>query len=196
MASLHVFTDQELLNHLQKGDHAAFTELYNRYWEKMLFIAWNHTRDKYLAEDIIHEVFMSLWKEKNNFEILSVGAFLATKVKFVVFKHYRKQKRREKLAETNFVFSELSLDEEKLDALFLKEYIDGVVESLPEKCKLAFKYSRYFGMNNSEIATEMNISEKGVEANLTRALKIIRHHLETTGLVLILSAELFRIYKL
>lgn len=196
MASLHVFTDQELLNRLQKGDHAAFTELYNRYWEKLLFIAWNHTRDKYLAEDIIHEVFMSLWKEKNNFEILSVGAFLATKVKFVVFKHYRKQQRREKLAETNLVFAKASLDEEKLDALFLKEYIDGIIETLPEKCKMAFKYSRYSGLKNAEIAAEMNISEKGVEANLTRALKIIKQHLETTGLLLILSAELLKRYNL
>lgn len=196
MPSHHVFTDQELLNLLQKGDHAAFTGLYNRYWEKLLFIAWNHTRDKYTAEDIIHEVFMSLWKERNNVDILNVGAFLATKVKFAVFKYYRKQQRREKLAEKNLVFPEAGAEEEILDALFLKEYIDGIVEKLPEKCKLVFKYSRYAGMKNTEIATEMNISEKGVEASLTRALKIIRHHLETAGLVLILSSELLRSYKL
>jgi RNA polymerase sigma-70 factor (family 1) len=196
MSAPNVFTDQQLMVLLQEGDHAAFTELYGRYWEKMLLIAWNNTKDKSLAEDIVHEVFMSLWNEKNNLEILNVGGFLSTKIKFTIFKNYRKEQRRNKLAELNYEFSDVSLDEEKLDALFLKEYIDGIVEHLPEKCKLVFKYSRHYGMKNAEIATQMDISEKGVEANLTRALKIIRRNLEITGIMVILSYEVFKAYNL
>ncbi|MDP9076806.1 MAG: sigma-70 family RNA polymerase sigma factor [Bacteroidota bacterium] len=196
MTSSNVFSDQELITRLQEGDHAAFTEIYTRYWEKMVLIAWNHTRDKCAAEDIVHEVFISLWKEKNNLRILNVGGFLATKIKFAVFKSYRKEQRRTKLAEMNFDFTEVSLDEEKLDALFLQEYINGIVEDLPEKCRLVFKYSRQLGMKNADIASQMNISEKGVEANLTRALKIIRNNLETTGILLVVSHELLKFYKL
>jgi RNA polymerase sigma-70 factor (family 1) len=196
MTSCNVFSDQELMNLLQEGDHAAFTEIYKRYWENMLLVAWNNTHDKYLAEDIVHEVFISLWKEKNNLQILNVGGFLATKIKFAVFKHYRKEQRRSKLAEMNFSFTELSFDEEKLDALFLQEYINGIVEELPEKCKLVFKYSRQLGMKNVEIANQMGISEKGVEANLTRALKIIRNNLETAGVVLLISHELLKSLRL
>ncbi|SDE58397.1 RNA polymerase sigma-70 factor, ECF subfamily [Mucilaginibacter pineti] len=192
MTPPNIFSDQELMNLLQEGDHAAFTEIYKRYWEKLVLIAWNHTRDKALAEDIVHEVFISLWNEKNNFQILNVGGFLATKIKFVVFKNYRKEHRRCKLAEMNFNFSEVSLDEEKLDALFLQDYINGIINDLPEKCKLVFKYSRQLGMKNSEIAAQMNISEKGVEANLTRALKIIRSNLEAAGLVALISHEFFK----
>jgi RNA polymerase sigma-70 factor (ECF subfamily) len=188
----NIFSDQELMNLLQEGDHAAFTEIYKRYWEKLVLIAWNHTRDKALAEDIVHEVFISLWNEKNTFQILNVGGFLATKIKFVVFKNYRKEHRRSKLAEMNFNFSDVSLDEEKLDALFLQDYINGIINELPEKCKLVFKYSRQLGMKNSEIAAQMNISEKGVEANLTRALKIIRSNLEAAGLVALISHEFFK----
>ena len=192
MTPPNIFSDQELMNLLQEGDHAAFTEIYKRYWEKLVLIAWNHTRDKALAEDIVHEVFISLWNEKNNFQILNVGGFLATKIKFVVFKNYRKEHRRSKLAEMNFNFSDVSLDEEKLDALFLQDYINGIINELPEKCKLVFKYSRQLGMKNSEIAAQMNISEKGVEANLTRALKIIRSNLEAAGLVALISHEFFK----
>lgn len=192
MTSPNVFSDQELMALLQEGDHAAFTEIYKRYWGKMVLIAWNHTRDKALAEDIVHEVFISLWNEKNNFQILNVGGFLATKIKFVVFKNYRKEQRRNKLTEMNFNFSDVSLDEKKLDALFLQDYINGIIDELPEKCKLVFKYSRQLGMKNAEIASQMNISEKGVEANLTRALKIIRSNLEAAGLVALISHEFFK----
>lgn len=187
-----VLSDQELMDLLQEGNRHAFTELYNRYWEKMLSIAWNNTHDKAVAEDIVHEVFISLWKERNNFNIINVGGFLATKIKFVVFKNYRKEHRRSKLAEANYQFCDICLDEEKLDALFLKEYIDGIVENMPDRCKMVFKYSREAGMKNCEIASALNISEKGVEANLTRALKIIRNKLEVTGLMLLISHDVMR----
>jgi len=190
MNSPKVLSDQELLGRLDSGDHAAFTELYNRYWEKLLLIAWNHTNDKSTAEDIVHEVFISLWKKKFDFEIENVGGYLATKVKFVIFENYRKQQRRIRLAQQNLVIEEVSRDEQKMDALFLSEYINGIVEELPEKCKLVFHYSREKGMKNKEIAQAMNISEKGVEANLTRALKIIKDRIRSAfpiTLMLILS---------
>jgi RNA polymerase sigma-70 factor (family 1) len=195
MIALTTFSDQELMDLVQQGNQPAFAELYKRYWEKMVLIAWNGTNDKALAEDIVHEVFIALWNEKNNFQIINVGGFLATKIKFAVFKIYRKVQRRSKLAEMNYDFSEVSLDEEKLDALFLKEYIDQIVEHLPEKCKLVFKCSRQLGLKNSEIASQMNISEKSVEANLTRALKTIRNNLEITSLVIIVLHTLFQVYR-
>lgn len=185
-------SDQDLLPLLQEGNDAAFTELYNRYLEKLLLIAWNHTKDRALAEDIVHEVFISVLKEKYPFQIVNVGGFLATKIKFVVFKNYRKEQRRNKLAENNLIFRDLTLDEEKLDALFLKEYIDGVVDSLPEKCKLTYKYSRELGLNNSEIAAQMKVTEKGVEANLTRALKIIRRSLDIIGVLSLISFDVIK----
>ncbi|MDB5126852.1 RNA polymerase sigma factor [Mucilaginibacter sp.] len=187
-----ILSDQELMSLLQEGNRHAFTELYKRYWEKLVLIAWNNTNDKAQAEDIVHEVFIALWKERNNFNIVNVGGFLATKIKFVIFKNYRKEHHRSKLAEANYQFCDICLDEEKLDALFLKEYIDGVIENLPERCRLVFKYSREGGMKNAEIASAMNISEKGVEANLTRALKIIRNNLELTGLMLLISHDIIR----
>ncbi|SDT33988.1 RNA polymerase sigma-70 factor, ECF subfamily [Mucilaginibacter mallensis] len=196
MTPPNVLSDQELMALLQEGDNFAFTQIYKRYWEKLVLIAWNHTNDKSSAEDIVHEVFISLWKNKNSLSIYNVGGFLATKVKYVVFDHYRKDLRRSKLAERNFNFSDICFDEERLDALFLQEYINGIVEELPEKCKLVFNYSRHLGMKNSEIASKMNISEKGVEANLTRALKIIRNSIETAGFVITISHELLKTFKL
>lgn len=189
-----VLSDQELMRLSQEGNHIAFTELYKRYWKKLLAIAWNHTNDKGLAEDIVHEVFLSLWTDKIGVEILNVGGFLATKMKFAIFKNYRKELHRSKLAKLNYSFSDISLDDQELDAFFLKEYIDGIIQNLPEKCKLVFKYSRQSGMNNADIASQMNISEKGVEANLTRALKIIRNNLEATSLILLISQEFLKKY--
>lgn len=168
------YSDAELITLVHKRDHHAFTEIYNRYWRKLLMIAWNHSEDNSQAKDLVHEVFMSLWERTDGIEIQNVGAFLATAMRFRLFQYLQKEQRRFMLVKENYTFSELADDDEKLTALFLKEYIDGIVEEMPEKCKLVFKYSREHCLKNSEIAEKMDISEKGVEANLTRALKILR----------------------
>jgi len=169
---------------LREGDQKAFTEIYHRYWKKLLAIAWNHSNKSEHAKDIVHEVFMSLWERRNTIEIQNPAAFLATAVKFSLFKYHLKEHRRAELAKENYSFDEASHDDAVLDALFLQEFIDGIVEEMPEKCRLVFKYSRDLGLKNTEIAQKIKISEKGVEANLTRALKILRNELKDYGLVI------------
>lgn len=192
MSAQNLFSDLELLELMAQGRQDAFTEIYNRYWKKMLLVAWNHTRDKAQAEDIVHEVFLSLWEKRQDKLIENVPAYLSTSVKFSIFKHYQREHRRARLASTNYAFNEIANEEEVLDALFLKEYINGIVEQLPEKCRLTFQYSRLEGLSNTEVAAKMGISEKGVEANLTRALKVIRGNLKNTGLLVLLSPEIWK----
>ncbi|WP_207534517.1 RNA polymerase sigma-70 factor [Desertivirga arenae] len=183
MSDYNRVSDSSLLSCIAIDDHRAFEEIYRRYWKKMLKISWNHTKDTDASKDIVHEVFLSLWQRRASLEIKDLPAFLATSVKFSVFKHYQREQRRSALARENYQPETLTQDESKLDALFLEEFINGIVEQLPERCQLVFKYSRIYGMKNSEIAEKLSISEKGVEANLTRALKIIRHELKNAGLL-------------
>ena len=134
---------------------------------------------------------MSLWERRNTIEIQNATAFLATAVKFSLFKYHLKEHRRAQLAKENYSFDEASHDDASLDALFLQEFIDGIVEEMPEKCRLVFKYSRDLGMMNAEIAQKIKISEIGVEANLTRALKIHRHELKDYGLAILVMLHYF-----
>ena len=184
------YTDQELLQSLRQDKKGAYNEIYSRYWKKMLIVAWNHSKDEEIAKDILQEVFIDLWEKYRNYDIQSLPAFLATAVKFKVFKHYQKEHRRAALAMKNIVFDENSRDEEKLDARFLKDMIDGIVEEMPEKCRLVFHYSRNLGLKNDEIAEQANITKKTVENTLNRALRIIRGKLKEHGITLIVIVKL------
>jgi RNA polymerase sigma-70 factor (ECF subfamily) len=184
MANYTKYSDIQLMGLLKKRDHLAFTEIYNRYWRKLLMVAWNHSQENSHAKDLVHEVLMSLWERNDDFEVENVAAFLATAMRLRLFQHYQKEQRRTELAKDNYVFSEQTDDDQKIDAYFLKEYINGIVEEMPEKCRMVFKYSREYGLKNSEIAEKMSISEKGVEASLTRALKILRWRLKGYGILL------------
>jgi RNA polymerase sigma-70 factor (ECF subfamily) len=195
MFNYGVYTDEQLTALLKEGDHAAYTEIYRRYWKKLLLIAWNHSKDQLAAKDIVHDVFISLWERYTDVEINNLSAFLATSVKFTVYKYYQKEQRRNDLALQNYEYEITVNDEDKLDAIFLQEYVNGIVEKMPEKCRLVFGYSRNLGMKNSEIATKIQITEKGVEANLTRALRIIRGELKNHGWILIIAIHIHRLFK-
>lgn len=192
MSDYSSYTDEQLTFYLKKGEQTAFTEIYNRYWRVMLAVAWNHSKDKAVSKDIVHDVFISLWERRDQVNIQNLPGFLAGSIKLSVYHYYQKEQRRSELAQKNFEYETIAKEEDKLDARFLQQYIDGMVEELPEKCRLVFRYSRENGMKNSEIAAQMQISEKGVEANLTRALKIIRGGLKKYGVMLIVAVHVYR----
>lgn len=190
MGYIH-YTDPELLQLLRENNRAAYNEIYNRYWKKMLLVAWNHSRNEELAKDIVQEVFITLWEKRQQQNIQSLSAFLATAIKYQVFKHYRKEQRRAALARDNYTFEATSQDEALLEARFLKDLIDGIVEEMPEKCRLVFHYSRNLGLNNHEIAEQTDVTRKTVENTLNRALRIIRGQLKNHGITLFAIAHFF-----
>ncbi|MBC9914293.1 RNA polymerase sigma-70 factor [Chitinophaga varians] len=167
-------TDADLIMSLREGNSSAFTEIYHRYWKRLLAIAYLHSRDKIIAEEIVQEVFISLWNRRNELYIDNVNAYLATAVKLSVFKQQVRQKRRDEIREQVAVPDTASFDEEQIYTRFLQQQINGVVEVLPEKCRLVFKLSREEGLTIPEVAHRMGIAEKTAEAHLTKALKVLK----------------------
>lgn len=182
-------SDQELIELLKVKDQGAFAEIYSRYWNKLMAIAYNHTKDKSAAQEIVQELFIGLWNRRDQLEILNIGNYLATAIKFSIYKQIDKEKRRREVENNGTGFYNYSEDEEKIEAKFLQEYINGLVEQLPEKCRLVFNYSRVQGLSIPEIADEMNISEKTVEGHLTKGLKTIKSNLKDSGILSLLVTE-------
>jgi RNA polymerase sigma-70 factor (family 1) len=174
MTSFAGLSDIETLQLLVNGEDSAFTEIYNRYWRKLIALAYSHTKDKFLAEEIVQEVFLSLWNRKDTVKIESLSSYLATAIKFSVFKSVYNTNRRSKIIEKLSFHSSPDLPEEIVHAKFLQEYLNGIIEELPEKCRIVYLQSRQQGLSIKEIALEMSISEKTVEAHLTKALKVLR----------------------
>lgn len=154
-------------------------EIYHRYWDKLLAIGYNHARNKEVAEEIVQDVLLSLWNRRHEIEIDRPAAWLATAVKFSVFKSLARENRRKDLLQDHTATSTdqavASFDEELIQAKFLKEYVNGLVAGLPEQCRLVFVYSRDHQLSTKEIAETLNLSTKTVESHLTKALKTLRH---------------------
>jgi len=169
--------DAELIARLKLNDQIAFTEIYNRYWKKLFVIAGNKLRNLTGAEEIVQDIFVSLWNRRENLgDIKTLSAYLAVCVKYRVIKALDRLTHQQKY--TDYTKGSLSLVDDStrewLEFDELQERLAAVVADLPAKCHLVYQLSREAGYSQKQIARELSISEKTVEAHLGKALRTLR----------------------
>lgn len=174
-------TDHELTELMRDGEDAAFTEIYNRYWKKLFTIAINKTGDNIEeAEEIVQDIFVSLWSRRRQLKLtFSLEHYLAASVKYRVIKSFAKKDLHRRYTAHNQSAVSLSDNstQDWLDFEELQLRLEELVTGLPEKCQLVYRMSREDGYSQKEIAGELSISEKTVEAHLGKALKLLRNGL-------------------
>lgn len=173
MKAIHLLDDEQLTGLLQTGDEAAFTEIYNRYWDKLYYIAHKLLKDTDAAEEIVQDVFFILWKKRSTLTIKSLSAYLASMARYAVYRTLSKEKRV-KTQEDLAIRLGLQTEEINIDDKLLLEIITDLSNKLPEKCRLVFQYNKLQDRALAEVAEELNISQKTAEGHLTKALKVIR----------------------
>jgi RNA polymerase sigma-70 factor (family 1) len=175
--SLPQCTDQELLSLMRSGQESGFTEIYNRYWKTLLVIAANKTGDLDEAEEIVQDIFVSLWNRKSELQLTShLKNYLAVSVKYRVIKWLAKRNLKSRIVGDHTGHYNLIDDstQEWLEFEELQQRLSELVAGLPEKCRLVYQLSRESGYSQKQIAEELGISEKTVEAHLGKALKSLR----------------------
>lgn len=166
---------EELLHLISKNDEAAFSELYDRFWKKMFAVAYNRLKEVQDAEDIVHDVFVRLWANRQKLEIGELENYLATAVKYGVLSKIKKRAREKKYLKTEISLSVVdSSSETKVHYRQILELVRTEVEKLPERCRLIFKYSRDEGMPVKQIASKLSISPKTVENQINKALRQLK----------------------
>lgn len=169
-------SDEDLLLLLKSDDEAAFNTLYNRYWKKLFVVASYRLGNLEEAEEIVQDIFTSLWNRRNTLVLTSdLAKYLAVSVKYRVIKtldkHYNKQRYIDSLVLSDQFDNST---EEKLAADELREELAKYVKQLPERCRLVFRLRREEGLSQKQIAETLQISEKTVEAHLGKAFKTLR----------------------
>lgn len=183
MAVYSAVTDNNLLTLLKKDDKHAFTELYNRYWDKLFIIASHTLNSSEEAEEVVHDVFLNLWKLRHDLEITkSLNNYLAVAVKYQVLNKLKLQARRQQLLSKR-ILSPDSLYNEDPTGNWLREKelmreLEKTVQQLPEKCGIVFRLSRENGQTSKQIAEQLNISVNTVDSHLAKALRILRHRFQ------------------
>jgi RNA polymerase sigma-70 factor (ECF subfamily) len=176
--------DQSILEKILAGDKEGFRILFDRYYKRLYLYASSYLDDQFIAEDVIQEIFISLWENRNNLEISSsLSSYLFSAVHHRCIHYLRRLKTRNlhrqreilRLREAEILL-ENSNDSvfSEIDTYEIRRIIKQVTDSLPEKTQQIFRLSRTGRLTNAEISRHLDIHIKTVEYHITKALKAFR----------------------
>lgn len=179
MSDYNTYTDDQLWIQITLDDQDAFTAVYNRYWKALYVRARNMLSDSDLAQDIVQEVFISLWHRRHEVEILHLKAYLFQAVRFQELKALRNLKSDTNFYERLAHISKDLLQHEPMAFKELDNVLQRVLATFPEDQRAIFSMSRDEGLTYREIADRMEISVKTVEKKISQALRAIRKGMDS-----------------
>ena len=172
----------ELIELLNKKQEAAFQVVFSLYYPRLVYFAKEYVSLED-AKGLVQEAFIAFWEKNptimNQFQLQS---YLYTSVKnncLMRLRHEKVKKRFDEDAalklQNQVYFSALEhLDTSVISFQEIETIIEKTLADLPPRCRDIFVLSRFEGKKNHEVAAELNISEKAVEAQITKALKVFR----------------------
>lgn len=174
---------QETIILLNSKDESAFDEMFHLYYPRLVYFAREYVSYE-VARGVVQEAFITFWEKNpvlsNEYQLRS---YLYTLVKNNCLMHLRHQKVKknfinktqdEHLQNQIYQSALEHLDTSEITFKELESIIEKTLNSLPLRCREIFILSRHDGKKNREIASDLNISIKTVEAQITNARKIFR----------------------
>lgn len=172
-------------------DISAFEALFKLHYSSLCLTAIRITGDKAIAEDMVQEVFLQVWKKRETIQIeSSLKAYLHKSVIHQSLNYHRQQKALIERQQIHFLDRDEDINpiEQQIFSKDTQTKIDQVINCLPEGCRRVFVLSRFEQMSYKQIASTLNISVKTVENQMVKALKVLRAHLLVLIFIFFLNA--------
>ncbi|MEM0940770.1 MAG: RNA polymerase sigma-70 factor [Bacteroidota bacterium] len=159
----------------------GFEQIYRANVSKLIDQAYYRVKDQETAKSIVQQVFCSLWERRNLLTVEGpIEHYLAKAVKLAVMDSIRIEVNRRKHQQQVFLWYQNTdfSTENQLHYKELLQKVDHLVNQLPPKRQQVYRLSRNEYLNNREIASSLQVSEKTVEKHLTQALKFLKNKLD------------------
>ncbi len=170
-------SETELAASLKEGSVIAFERLFENYSQKLYRFSFSYLKSEAEAEDIVQEVFLKIWQNRASLKTdTSFQSYLFTIAFHSIQKSFIKKAKEQKFQIG--LFEEFSSenpsleDELNFEGLFSK--LNQLIEEMPPRRKEIFLKRKKEGKSIQLIASEMYISEKTVENQITEAMHSLR----------------------
>ena len=170
-------------------DDRNFEEIYLKYFPRLLRFAREYVLFEEDAENIIQDVFTTLWERREDLKIhISLASYLFILIKNRCIDHLRRKKYADtgkKQMQESFAYEQQmklysleALDHTLISDSDVEQIIARAVDSLPPKCREIFVLNKIDGKKYREIADKLHISVSTVENQMSIALRKLRKQLK------------------
>lgn len=175
----NVAGDYKVVKRVQRGDRAAFKELYGLYAPRIYALALRMTADRAAAEDLTQDVFLRTWEKIGTFAFKSgFYTWLHRLAVNLILRKGRKLKEesgREQELETERFEDE---SDDSRGGLESKVDCERALLRLPDQARKVFILYTMEGYSHGEIGELMEISEGASKAHLSRARTLLKKELK------------------
>lgn len=170
----------ELFRLISEGKEKAFETLFNKYSDLFYGAALKMTRSPHVAEEIVQETFVALWRYRNSLpDVQNPEAYLYRVVRNKITLRFKK------LAKERMAIKHLKRIQEKgepttewtVEMNETQRIYQEIVEEMPDKQRQVFYLSRKEGLSRKEIAERLHISPHTVKNHLQKAKEFLKTHL-------------------
>lgn len=176
-------TDEHLISQLKQRDKSALTKVYSVYKTEFFKFASRYDAKNELLEDVYQDALIVLYEnaQAGKLDALksSVKTYLFSIGKFMLFKHFRAQKR-EVVTEETYLFDqyEQAVIDDVYDEDPINEYQAKLVanfKKLGDKCREILELFYLQGMKLDEITQQQGYDNKDVaKSQKSRCLKSLK----------------------
>ena len=139
-----MLTDEQLVIKLIEGSKPAFGEIYDRYWYKLFCIAYHQIGTREEAEELVHDLFESLWNRRAESNIRHLSSYLVISMKHLITNFIKSKITWRKYKEYILLqkMQESSITEQDVEFTDLSTALDNALKKLPEKTSKIFQLSQ------------------------------------------------------
>lgn len=178
--------DAQLLARLKENNHKSYSILFQTYYKDLVLFAGSMIQDKSVCEDIVQNIFLKLWNERENLTIeTSLKSYLIRATRNSCIDHIRHKKIVDNYAGEFLHVNNNYTTEEYILHSDLYHHLQEAIAKLPEKPREAFILSRFKDMKYKDIAKMLNVAERTVEDRISKALSQLRVELKDFLLTLL-----------
>ncbi len=181
-------SDKELVENLLKGNQQAFMEIIERYSQKVHNLAMRITRNSEDTEEVLQDVFVTVYKKIDKFE--GKSAFSSWLYRITANTAFMKLRKRKQTVAISLEDIQPSVKEswvgersDQTDINFicskhqLREQLEMAITRLPEEYRVIFVLRDIDGLSNHEVGEILNLSIPAVKSRLHRSRLMLRKKL-------------------
>lgn len=188
MQKENLHNEKVLFQQISAGNEQAFRSIFYLYKSQLFKVVIRLTKSKIVAEEIIQEVFLSLWVSREHLtKVEQPSSYIYRTLFNKISSYLKKEANQERIIKAAMRHSQPSSDpvRQLVEEHDTQRLIEEALVKLPSQQNLVYRLSRQQGLSNDEIANHLHVSQNTVKSHLSKAIWSIRSYLKHLAILLI-----------
>lgn len=168
----------DIFSAIRQSDYNSFNRLFFCFYKRLCAYVTEITKDEFVSEDIVQDLFINLWTNREKIEVReNIAGYLFKSSKNAALNYLRSEKNKNNALERISINTSLLTDYDIEHEEFLSA-LDNCINQLPARSKEVFILHRIEGLKLIEISEKLNISVKTIKNQIWKSLQFLKSCIE------------------